>query len=68
MFLGKVKWFNKEKGYGFIVPAHGGDDVFVHITEIKKLGRESLADGERVEYEIGTKKNGTCAINLVFLD
>lgn len=52
MQLGNVKWFNDEKGYGFITPDHGGDDVFVHFSAIAGNGRRSLADGARVEFNV----------------
>mmetsp|Transcript_20432 Transcript_20432/g.33131 ORF Transcript_20432/g.33131 Transcript_20432/m.33131 type:complete len:119 (+) Transcript_20432:65-421(+) len=48
--IGNVKWFNTEKGFGFITPADGGDDVFVHQTAIHAEGFRSLAEGESVEY------------------
>ena len=50
--LGKVKFFNQEKGYGFIRPDDGGSDVFVHITAVEKAGYTSLADGARISYEL----------------
>ena len=51
---GTCKWFNTEKGYGFITPADGSADVFVHQTSIQANGFRSLADGENVEFEIAT--------------
>jgi len=62
---GTVKWFNRAKGYGFITPDDGSDDVFVHHTEIKASGESSLNDGQKVEYEIGQgEKDRRCAVNV----
>lgn len=55
---GVVKWFNTEKGFGFIVPDDGSSDVFVHQTEIQMEGFRSLADGEAVEYQVEEDTNG----------
>ena len=57
MATGTVKWFNDAKGYGFITPDGGGKDVFVHHTAIQMEGFRSLAEGQKVEYEVtdGTK-------------
>lgn len=51
MALGKVKWFNDQKGYGFITPDEGGKDLFVHHTEIQSEGFRTLKEGQPVEYE-----------------
>jgi CspA family cold shock protein len=61
---GKVKWFNPKKGFGFIVPDDGGDDVFVHYSEVKTDGFASLEEGQKVDYEIGPGKRGPCATNV----
>jgi CspA family cold shock protein len=62
---GTVKWFNERKGYGFIVPDDGGDDLFVHHSEIQSEGRASLDADQKVEYEIGTgEKDRPCAIKV----
>ncbi len=58
---GKVKWFNSEKGYGFIEQEEGGDDLFVHHSEIRG---DSLQDGEDVEFDIGEGRKGPCATNV----
>lgn len=68
MSKGTVKWFNAEKGYGFISPEDGGKDLFVHCSEIKNGGRQAtLADGQQVEYEVGQGKKGPCATEVVAL-
>lgn len=65
MSTGTVKWFNERKGYGFIVPDDGGDDLFVHHSEIQSEGRASLDADQKVEYEIGTgEKDRPCAIKV----
>lgn len=68
MATGKVKWFNSEKGYGFIAPDRGGPDVFVHVSDVKKAGLETLPEGKSVSYEMGQGKNGRlCAHNISLL-
>lgn len=52
MAQGTVKWFNAQKGYGFIQPADGGNDVFVHISAVERAGLGGLADGQKVSYEL----------------
>lgn len=52
MATGTVKWFNTEKGYGFIAPDNGGPDVFVHISAVQRAGLSGLNDGQKVGYEI----------------
>ena len=54
MNTGTVKWFNDEKGYGFIAPDAGGKDVFVHATALERAGIRSLRDGQKVSFEIQT--------------
>ena len=65
MSTGKVKWFNSSKGYGFIEPDDGGNDLFVHHSEIKTDGFASLDEGQKVEFEIGEGKKGPCATNVI---
>ena len=64
MATGTVKWFNDSKGFGFITPEGGGEDLFVHHTEIKSEGYASLSENQKVEFEIGQGKKGPCATNV----
>ena len=65
MALGTVKWFNSQKGYGFIQPQAGGQDVFVHISAVERAGYTGLAEGAKVSYELVTTRFGkTAAENL----
>lgn len=68
MASGSVKWFNANKGFGFIVPDEGGKDVFVHISALEKAGIQQLADGQKVNYEIATNKGRTSAVNIQLAD
>ncbi len=58
MAMGTVKWFNSTKGYGFIKPDVGGQDVFVHISAVEKAGHASLAEGAKISYELATGRSG----------
>ncbi|HSF94841.1 MAG TPA: cold-shock protein [Thermohalobaculum sp.] len=58
MATGTVKWFNSEKGYGFIAPDEGGKDVFVHITAVRAAGLEGLKDDQKVSYELQAGRDG----------
>ncbi|MDB5809856.1 MAG: cold-shock protein [Betaproteobacteria bacterium] len=58
MATGTVKWFNATKGFGFIQADDGSKDVFVHISAVEKAGLSTLADGQKVEYELITGKDG----------
>jgi CspA family cold shock protein len=58
---GTVKWFNATKGFGFICPEGGGEDLFVHHSEVKTQGYASLDEGQKVQFEIGQGKKGPCA-------
>ena len=65
MARGTVKWFNSQKGYGFIQPAGGGGkDVFVHISAIECAGLSSLNEGQQIEFEIEENRGKTSAVNL----
>jgi CspA family cold shock protein len=61
---GTVKWFNASKGYGFITPDDGGDDLFVHHSEIQVQGYATLDENQRVEFEIGQGRKGPCATKV----
>ena len=54
MAVGTVKWFNAQKGFGFIQPDGGGPDVFVHISAVERAGMRSLQDGQKISYEVQT--------------
>lgn len=56
MNTGTVKWYNSQKGYGFIQPDDGGKDVFVHATALERAGLRALAEGQRVTYEVQTDR------------
>ena len=65
MITGKVKFFNAQKGYGFIAPEDGGKDAFVHISALEKAGLSNLSEDQRVSYELETDQRGkTSAVNL----
>jgi cold shock protein len=62
--IGTVKWFNAVKGFGFIQPETGRDDVFVHISAVQKAGMESLAEGQRISYDVMDERGKKAAGNL----
>ncbi len=64
MSTGTVKWFNSTKGFGFIAPDEGGDDLFVHHSEINMSGYASLDEGQKVEFEVGEGRKGPCATKV----
>jgi cold shock protein len=67
MATGIVKWFNPTKGYGFVAPEQGGNDVFVHISAVEKAGLSTLNEGQRISYELATNKGKTSAENIKLL-
>lgn len=64
MAIGTVKWFNPTKGFGFIRPEEGGNDVFVHISALEKAGLRNLQDGQKVSYDLTTERGKTAATNI----
>jgi len=64
MATGVVKFFNSQKGYGFIAPVDGGNDVFVHVTALEKAGMSDLREGQKVSYDVVTERGKQAASNL----
>ena len=65
MSSGSVKWFNMQKGYGFIQPDDGSKDVFVHISDVQKSGLQGLSEGQKISYDVQQGERGkSSAINL----
>jgi CspA family cold shock protein len=64
MPVGTVKFFNTQKGFGFIQPSDGGKDVFVHISAVQRAGMQTLMEGQKVSYEMVTERGKTAAGNL----
>ena len=64
MPTGKVKWFNAQKGFGFIQPDGGGPDVFVHVSALERAGFSTLNEGQRVSFDIAHDRGRTNAANL----
>jgi len=64
MATGTVKWFNSTKGFGFIQPENGGNDVFVHISAVERAGLTGLNEGQRVSYELKEERGKTAAVDL----
>jgi CspA family cold shock protein len=64
MATGTVKWFNSQKGYGFIQPTGGSKDVFVHISAVERAGLSSLNEGQQGEFEIEDNRGKSSAVNL----
>jgi CspA family cold shock protein len=68
MATGTVKWFNESKGFGFITPEDGGKDLFVHFSAIQNQGFKTLAEGQRVSFEVTTGPKGLQASNIKTAD
>jgi CspA family cold shock protein len=64
MATGTVKFFNTQKGFGFITPSDGGKDVFVHISAVERAGLGTLNEGQKISYEVVTERGKTAAGNL----
>ena len=64
MATGTVKWFNSQKGYGFIQPEDGSSDVFVHITAVERSGIGNLQEGQKLSYELESNRGKTSAVAL----
>ena len=65
MLTGTVKWFNESKGFGFITPADGSQDVFVHFSVIENEGFRTLSEGQNVQYEMQTSAKGPQATRVI---
>jgi CspA family cold shock protein len=68
MATGTVKWFNPTKGYGFIAPQDGTNDVFVHVSAVEKAGLRGLNEGQQVSYDLATERGKTSAANLQLVE
>jgi cold shock protein len=68
MANGTVKWFNDAKGYGFIEPAEGGEDIFAHFSSVEMDGFRSLKQGSKVSYDLGDGPKGPHALNIQLLE
>lgn len=65
MALGTVKWFNDSKGFGFITPDEGGEDLFAHYSQIQSTGFKTLTEGQRVSFDITNGPKGRQAANIL---
>ena len=68
MAVGTVKWFNPQKGFGFIQPVDGGKDVFVHISAVERAGLGTLNEGQKIRYEVITERGKQAADKLALAD
>ncbi|MFZ5722874.1 MAG: cold-shock protein [Pseudomonadota bacterium] len=68
MATGRVKWFNNAKGYGFVRPDHGGEDLFVHYSYISMDGYKTLKAGQPVNFDVKEASKGHHAVNLTLID
>ena len=64
MQTGTVKWFNAQKGFGFIQPGDGGKDVFVHISAVERAGLSGLNEGQKISYDVVSERGKSAAANL----
>ncbi len=64
MVVGIVKWYNPDKGYGFIAPEDGSQDAFIHVSELERAGLQVLREGDRIEYEAVEGQKGMQAVDL----
>lgn len=67
MSVGTVKWFNASKGYGFIEPADGGKDVFIHVSALEKAGIAALNEGQKIQFDVVAGQNGKSSAENVKL-
>jgi len=67
MAIGTVKWFNAQKGFGFIQPQDGSKDVFVHITAVQAVGLRGLNEGQKISYDVMMERGKSAATNLKLL-
>ncbi|HET8597819.1 MAG TPA: cold-shock protein [Castellaniella sp.] len=65
--IGIVKWFNNDKGFGFIMPEDGGKDLFAHYSEIQGTGHKTLEENQRVSFVVGEGQKGPCAKQITVL-
>lgn len=65
MAQGTVKWFNAQKGFGFIQPSNGGPDVFVHISAVERAGLRGLNEGQQISYDVEMDRGKQAAVNLI---
>ncbi len=68
MSTGTVKFFNSEKGFGFIVQDDGNKDLFIHCSEIQDYKEDSIGEGQKVKYEVGEGRKGPCAVDVTLAD
>ena len=68
MQIGKVKWFNRTKGYGFIEPDDGSKDVFIHVSEIEKQGIPDLKEDQKISYKTENNKGKLSAVDIKIID